>query len=198
MARRFYLWLWPLLTFVLVAWLVQHSLTLWHFLLPRVPVLAPYDPRFMAIWSKLTPLLWHVVWLILGVLVLWYVWDWARGYALLDVYALILRHFLLRSTVGNTDQTLDTASQHRANRAIRSVKVRYQWRFPHAVTVLVRLPADQVTAKIVRERVVGGLGDDQLSAVSWLDRARWWPLKDRHWELDDTKARWLKITGLKD
>lgn len=198
MLRRLYLWCWPLLGLVLVAWLVQHSLVLWHFLLPRVPVLAPYDPRFMAIWGKLTPLLWHAVWLALIALVIWYGWDWVRGFALLDVFALALRRFLLRSTVGNTDQTLDTASQHRANRAIKSVKMRYQWRSPHSVTVSVRLPTDQLTAKIVRERVVGGLGDDGLSAISWLDRVRWWPLKERHWELDQSKPRWLKITGLKD
>ena len=198
MIRRLYLWIWPLLILVLATWLVQHSLAVWHLLLPRIPALAPHDPSFMAAWGFATPLLWRAVRLALVALVTWYAWDWIHGYALLDVFALSLRRFLLRSTAGNTDQTLDTASQHRANRSIRSVKMRYSWHKPHAVTVLVRLPADQTTAKIVRERVVGGLGDDDLAAVSWLKRARWWPLNGRQGVREDSKSRWLKITGLKD
>lgn len=127
----------------------------------------------MSFWTNTTLLLWHLVWIFTGLLIAWYIIDWLRGYALLDFFAYRLRSFLLRSTSNNTDLTFDAAAQKQANRAIRSIKLRYSWIKPHNVMVFVRLPSNQNTAKIVRDRVVGGLGDDEITVVSWLNHCQW-------------------------
>ena len=76
--------------------------------------------------------------------------------------------------------------------------MRYSWLKPHNITISVRLSANQNTSKIVRERVIYGLGDDEITVISWLNRCKLWPLKGRHWELDQNSSRYIRIIGHKD
>lgn len=197
MVRRIYLWFWPYFILILLAFLASKSIDLWHFLSLHLVFLQQFDRRFMTIWSTVTPFLQHLVLITTCFLVIWYIWDWIRGYALLDFFAYKLRNFLLRSTSNNTDQTFDVIAQKQANHAMRSIKLRFSWLKPHNVIVLIRLPSNQNTARIIRDRVVNGLGDDEITVISWLNRCQWWPLSNRHWELDQSNQRYLKIIGIK-
>lgn len=195
--RRIYIWGWFYAILVLIAWLVKHSITLWRFLIFHFTFLSSLDPIFMAYWPTITFWLYRAVVTFSYGLVIWYVWDWLRGYALLDFFSYRLRAFLLRSTVKVTDQTVDVAVQNKANRAIKSVKLRYQWFSPHMVIATIHLPSNQIIAKVVRERVIGGLGDDEINTISWLNRCKVWPLSRRHWELDQSSLHYLKFIGRK-
>ena len=197
MVRRFYLWFWPYFILILLAFLANKSIDLWHFLSLHLAFLQPFDQDFVTIWTATTHFLWHLVWITTCLLVIWYIWDWIRGYALLDFFAYRLRNFLLRSTSNNTDETFDVIAQKQANRAIRSIKLRFNWSKRHNVIVLIHLPSNQNTARIIRDRVVNGLGDDEITVISWLNRCQWWPLSSRHWELDQNNQRYLKIVGMK-
>lgn len=198
MARRMYIWGWPYAILLLITWLIKHSLTVWHYFIAHFTNFQCFDSSFTFYWSVVMLWLWRAVWFCTILLMAWYVWDWLRGYAILDPFSYRLRHFLLRSTAGNTDSTLDISSQKQANHYIKSVKMRYCWSSPHLIVVSIRLPNDQTIAKIVRDRIVGGLGDDEISVISLLNRSQCWPLKGRYWELNQNSSRYLRIIGRKD
>lgn len=195
MTRRFYLWGWPYIVLIVLSFFVKHSITLWNFLITHVAVLQRFNSTFVIIWTDVTHFFVLLILIITFMLFAWYIWDWIRGYALLDFLSYRLRIFLLRNTSDNTDQTFDLNVQKKANHFIRSIKIRRNWRSPHTISVFVRLPNNQNTAKVVRERIIGGLGDDEITAISWLNHSNYWPLKNRHWELEQSSPHYLKIIG---
>ena len=198
MIRRFYDWFWPFIGVTLFAYIVKYSVNVWHFFTAHIWQLQQFDHSFMIKWVQLNSWCWRIVKFYILFIVIWYLWDWIRGYALLDFFSYQLRFFLLRNTARNTDQTFDKSGQKRANRSICSTKMRYSWLKPHNITISVRLSANQNTSKIVRERVIYGLGDDEITVISWLNRCKLWPLKGRHWELDQNSSRYIRIIGHKD
>lgn len=195
MARRVYIWGWPYIILILVTLLVRYSIVLWHHLIAHFVYFQRFDSIFGSYWSITILWLWRAVWICTILLALWYVFDWLQGYAVLDFFSYQLRSFLLRSI---NDNILDASSQRQANRYIKSIKMRYCWRSPHLVIVTIRLPNNQTVAKIVRNRIISGLGDDEISAISWLNLRKFWLLRNRHWELDQSSSHYIKLIGRKN
>lgn len=197
MIRRFREWFWPYLVLILVYLIVHHLVDLWHFLIIHVWQLQQYDMTVQHYWNVANTDLRRLILIFAIILICWYVWDFYRGYSIMDYYSVRLRNYLIRGTRNITDQTIDVNSQDRANKKLRSLKIKRDWKKPHKVTVLIRLSSNQNISSILRERIFGGLGSDDNSVIAWLNRQTGKLIGDRHWSIEQSN-RYIIIIGEKD
>lgn len=128
--------------------------------------------------------------------ILWYVYDWIRGYAIMDLQSIRLRRYFQKNITGNS-VIFETKLESKVNDQLKKIKIRRKWKKPNDVVVVIKLPNNQEVANGVNDRLEKG----EYSVVDWLQKQTGVyaiGLRNRHWHVNRDKMKKIIIVGERD